>query len=39
MRKAQHIAEMQDEIARLQSLNETLQAELAAARAGCSCQK
>ncbi|GAA5938147.1 hypothetical protein JCM3775_005357 [Rhodotorula graminis] len=39
MRKAQHIAEMQDEIARLQSLNETLQAELAAARAGCSCAK
>ncbi|GAA5843357.1 hypothetical protein JCM9279_002077 [Rhodotorula babjevae] len=39
MRKAQHIAEMQDEIARLQSLNETLQAELAAARAGCSCHK
>lgn len=39
MRKAQHIADMQDEIARLQSLNETLQAELAAARAGCTCQK
>ncbi|TNY18303.1 Proteophosphoglycan ppg4 [Rhodotorula diobovata] len=37
MRKAQHIADMQDEIARLQSLNETLQAELAAARAGCTC--
>ncbi|GAA5820906.1 hypothetical protein JCM3770_004861 [Rhodotorula araucariae] len=37
-RKAAHIADLQAEIDRLQSLNETLQSELAAARAGCKCQ-
>ncbi|BGP50764.1 hypothetical protein JCM10450v2_006690 [Rhodotorula kratochvilovae] len=37
-RKAAHISELQDEIARLKAQNEALLQELAAARAGCSCQ-
>ncbi|BGP42585.1 hypothetical protein JCM10449v2_006597 [Rhodotorula kratochvilovae] len=37
-RKAAHISELQDEIARLKAQNEALLQELAAAREGCSCQ-
>ncbi|GJN93529.1 hypothetical protein Rhopal_006586-T1 [Rhodotorula paludigena] len=38
-RKAQHIQDLTDEVERLKALNEALQAELAAARSGCTCQQ